>query len=416
MQNQESLAGSLDPVTRGERIESLDVLRGFAVMGILVMNIQAFAMPGAAYMNPTAYGDLSGANYWVWLTSHVLMDMKFMAIFSMLFGAGIVLMTSRRRAATGRSAGVHYRRMGWLVLFGLLHAYLLWYGDILFTYAMCGLLVYLMRRWRPTVLIILGALMLAIGSRIWIFFHWSMQFWPPNAVQEMESYWLPTGEVLASEIAAYQGSWIGQMGTRAEGAVVFQTFLLVGALLWRAGGLMLIGMALLKLHVFSAKRSSAFYWTLVAVGAFTGVPTVIYGAHRNIALDWDFRACFFLGQMPNYWGSLLVSLGWVGLIMLMCKHGVLRRLSRLLANAGQMAFTNYILQTVICTTIFYGHGFGLFGRVERTGQIIIVLVICMVELLWSSLWLRRFRFGPLEWVWRSLTYWKRPPLYRHRAR
>ena len=368
--NQEPLVGSLGPVTGDERIESLDVLRGFAVMGILVMNIQSFAMPDAAYLNPTAYGDLNGANYWVWFISHVLVDAKFMAIFSMLFGAGIVLMTSRRQAATGRSAGAHYRRMGWLVLFGLLHAYLLWHGDILFTYAICGLFVYLMRRRRPSVLIIVGALMLTIGSGLWIFFHWSMQFWSPENLHDIATFWLPTEKAMASEIAAYQGSWIGQMGPRAESAFFFQTFLLVAALLWRAGGLMLIGMALFKLHVFSARRSSAFYWTLVAVGTCMGVPIVIYGALRNVALDWDIRACFFLGQVPNYWGSLLVSLGWVGLIMLMCKHGVLRRVSRLLASAGQMALTNYIFQTLICTIVFYGHGFGMFGRVERIGQIL----------------------------------------------
>ena len=133
------------PVDAPERIAPLDTLRGFALLGILVMNIQSFSMISAAYNNPTAYGDLSGANWWVWLLGHLLADQKMYGIFSMLFGAGILLMTSRAEER-GSSLGLHYRRMMWLILFGLLHAHLLWPGDILYTYGMCGLLVYLFRR------------------------------------------------------------------------------------------------------------------------------------------------------------------------------------------------------------------------------------------------------------------------------
>ncbi len=140
---------SLGPVQGSERIQSLDVMRGVAVLGILVMNIQSFAMIGAAYMNPTAYGDLEGVNGWVWYLGHLFADMKFMTIFSMLFGAGVIVMTSRREAAGQSSAGVHYRRMVWLLVFGLAHAYLLWYGDILYTYALCGFVLYLFRKAPP---------------------------------------------------------------------------------------------------------------------------------------------------------------------------------------------------------------------------------------------------------------------------
>jgi uncharacterized protein len=114
----------------------------------------------------------------------------------------------------------------------------------------------------------------------------------------------------------------------------------------------------------------------------------------------------------NYWGSLLISLGWVGLIMLLCKHDLMRPITRSLAAVGQMAFTNYIMQTVLCTLIFYGHGLGLFGRVERVGQIAIVFGIFVLQMIVSPIWLRYFRFGPLEWLWRSLTYWKPQPMRR----
>src|SRR5712692_3063027 len=157
---------ALDAIPEPERIASLDVLRGLAVLGILVMNIQSFAMIEAAYSNPTAFGDLKGANYLVWLLSHVLADQKFMTIFAMLFGAGIVLMTGRREKAGLRTAAVHYRRMGALALFGILHAYVFWYGDILFSYALCGMLVYLLRRLRPWLQLVLGTLCVAGPSML----------------------------------------------------------------------------------------------------------------------------------------------------------------------------------------------------------------------------------------------------------
>ena len=153
-------AESAGPITARERIASLDVLRGVALLGILPMNIQAFSMISAAYINPTVYGDFHGANYWVWFLCHLLADEKFMTIFSMLFGAGIFLMTSHIEAAGRKSAVLHYRRMGWLILFGLLHAYLLWYGDILVNYGLRGLLAYGYRKATPRKLIIYGIVLL----------------------------------------------------------------------------------------------------------------------------------------------------------------------------------------------------------------------------------------------------------------
>jgi len=402
-------------ISQPERIGSIDVLRGFAVLGILLMNIQSFSMIGSAYINPTAYGDLTGANYAVWLASHLLADMKFMAIFSMLFGAGVVIMTSRREAATGRSAGVHYRRMGWLLLFGLLHGYLLWYGDILYTYALCGMFVYLFRKRGPLLLIIAGMLMVAIGSVIAIGGHLSMPHWDPEAIAELQQDWQPPPDRLESELSAYRSGWTGQMAHRADAAFFFQTFLFAIEFLWRAGGLMLVGMGLYKLGVFSAKLHTSTYMGMITAAVLVGLPIVFLGVRRNEANDWSLRETFFLGMQFNYWGSLLVSLGWIGLIMLLCKHGIAARHTRALAAVGQMAFTNYILQTVLCTLIFYGHGLGLFGSVPRIGQIAIVFTIFIVQLIVSPLWLQRFRFGPLEWLWRTLTYWQMQPMRRPQA-
>lgn len=406
------MEAKLTPVSEPQRIVSLDVLRGFALLGILVINIQSFSMIFSAYMNPTAYGDLTGANYWVWLLSHVLTDQKFMTIFSMLFGAGIVLLSSRVEARGQSATGVHYQRMFWLIVFGLLHAYLLWWGDILFLYGICGLVVYLFRKLSPRKLLVLGLLTIAVSSALFLFFGWSMQFWPPEALEELTQDWQPTLERTAEEVAIYQGGWLEQMNHRVPKSFEFETFVLLIWGFWRAGGLMLVGMGLYKVGVFTLKRSAGFYAALIMGALLVGIPTVSYGVHRNFTVGWDVHSSFFFGWQFNYWGSLIVSMGWIGLVMLACQYPPLARLTRPFAAVGQMAFTNYILQTVICTTIFYGHGFGLFGQVERTGQIAIVAAVWVFQLLVSPIWLRYFLFGPLEWLWRSLTYLQWQPFRR----
>jgi uncharacterized protein len=407
------MQSSAGPVTESERISSIDVLRGFAVLGILVMNIQSFAMPFSAYFNPTAYGDLTGANYWVWFFSHLLADQKFMTLFSLLFGAGVVLMTSRIEAQGYRPGPIHYRRTFWLLVLGLLHAYLIWYGDILVLYAVCGFVVYLMRRQPAGRLLIIGILVIAIGSGISLFFGWSMQFWPPEEIEKFTGdMWQPPEEELAAEVAAYRGGWLDQMSHRVKWALDFHSFVIWIWGIWRAGGLMLVGMALYKWGVFAARRSSAFYWKLAIVGLAAGIPTILYGIYRNQASNWDVRYSFFFGGQYNYWGSLLVSLAYIGLVMLACKSPALERVRRPLAAAGRMAFTCYLGETLICTTIFYGHGLGFFGSVDRVGQILITFTVYIFLLIFSMLWLRRFRYGPFEWVWRSLTYWKWEPMRR----
>ena len=405
-----------EPVKEKERIFSLDVLRGFALLGILLMNIQDFSMPSAAYFNPTAYGNLRGANYWVWLLSHVLADEKFMAIFSMLFGAGILLMTSRIETAGRSAVGLHYRRMGWLVLFGLLHAYLLWDGDILYDYGMCGLLVFLFRKRKPRTLLVLGLLSLAVTPALMFFFGWSVPYWPLDQLQAFrEGIWMPTPAMITQALATYRGGWLAQMNNRVPSARQLQTVYFLVWSFWRIFGLMLIGMALFKLGVFSGKRSPVLYWSMIAVAVVAGIPVILYGTHHDFATGWDFRNSFFFGMEYNYWASILVSFGWVGLLMLAAQTSSLNAMTSRLAAVGRMAFTNYIMQTLICTTIFYGHGFGFYGKVERVAQFGIVNAIWALQMVISPVWLRHFMFGPLEWLWRSLTYLEWEPFRRRQS-
>ncbi len=397
----------LIPTTESERIVLLDVLRGFALLGILLMNIQSFSMTGAAYFNPTSFGSLKGGDYWSWLLSHLLADQKFMTIFSMLFGAGVILMWQRAEHAGRRSGGLHYRRMIWVCVFGLAHAYLLWYGDVLFIYGVCGMLVYWFRRRTVRTLLILGLLSLAVSSGLYLMAGLSMQYWPPEAREGFASgIWSPPASKIDEEIAAYRGGWSAQMKVRVPAALSMHTQAFFFWALWRAGGLMLIGMGMYKLGIFSGHRSLRFYWVLVGAGILVGLPLVAYGVHRNFAEDWQ-PARFFLGSQYNYWGSLLISLAWIGLVVIAYRQGWFSHLMQRFAAVGRLAFSNYLLHTLICTTIFYGHGLGLFGDVSRTVQLLIVAGIWILQLGISPVWLRHFRYGPFEWIWRSLTYWER---------
>jgi uncharacterized protein len=400
----------IGPVGVGERIASIDVLRGFALLGILIMNIQSFSMIEAAYLNPTAYGDLSGLNRWVWTLSHIVANEKFISIFSMLFGAGIVLMTGRADAGGIGPGGLHTRRSIWLIVMGLLHAYLLWYGDILFTYGVCALIVFSRRKLSPRKLIIAGLIIFSVAFLLFMFFGISLRFWPEESKAESMQNWLPSEEAISAELAAYRGTWLEQMRARIPAAVALQTLVFLVLEGWRVCGLMLIGMALFKMGVFSAERSKRFYVAMVGIGYAVGLPLAITGVEKNFAAGWAFEYSMFLGSQFNYWGSLFVALGHVGVVMLACSSGLLGRLRRVLAALGRMALTNYLMQTVICITVFYGHGLGLFGYVERKHQVLIVFAVWAVQLFYSPIWLRYFKFGPAEWVWRSLTYGRRQPM------
>jgi len=401
------------PIRAKERITSIDTLRGFALLGILIMNVQAFAMVEAAYFNPSLHMDLTGINWWVWALSHALADSKFMAIFSMLFGAGIIVLTQRREAAGEPTWGLHARRNTWLLVFGMIHAYLIWYGDILVSYALSAFVVYWFRNFSVRSLLIIGTLFLAVAPALSLASSWSLQFAPEDVRLDVISDFVPTENEIAEEIAAYQGSWLDAHGARIATAAGLQLAAFPFFLFWRAAGLMLVGMALFKLGIFSAGRSATFYNRMIAVGLIVGLPLVTLSVIRNAAEAWEPLYSFLgPGMLYNYWGSLGIAAAYIGIVMRIAQSGVFPALQARLAAVGQTAFTNYIAQSVICTTLFYGFGLGLFGSVERWGQVLIVLAVWTLQLAIAPLWLRYYRFGPLEWAWRSLTYWSLQPMRR----
>jgi len=401
----------ISPVKITDRIVAIDVLRGFALLGILIMNIQGFSMPEAAYFLPTVYGDFDGVNRWVWIGSHIFADQKFMTIFSMLYGAGIILLTAKRDEREEKSAGLHYRRTFWLLVIGLAHAYLLWSGDILVTYAICAAVVFWFRKVRPTRQLIMGILVLLVSPLIMTGSYLSLAYAPPETAAQLLEQFSPSAEKIAEQLAAYRGGWAEQMTQRVPSSLETNTGALFFFLFWRASGLMLIGMALFKWGIFSAKRSPKFYTWMAILGFGIGLPLVIYGVIDNFAHNWDpLYSVLGPGTIPNYLGSPFVSLGYIAVIMRLVQTETFAGLQKRWAAVGRLALTNYLLQTILATLIFYGFGLGLFGSVARWQQLLIVFAIWLIQLAISPIWLRYFRFGPFEWLWRSLTYGRLQPM------
>ena len=389
------------------RIRSLDVLRGVAVLAMAVANVPLFASVTAARANPIVHGDLHGWNWWAWLSSDLLFDGRFTAIYGMTFGAGLVILAERYEQLGLAVTRLHLRRMAGLLLLGVLHAYLVWHGDFLVTLAISGAIAFLYYRWPARRLLALGIAVMAMGSLVGLEVAWRMPSWEPEKVAQVRDKWSPPPVVVAREIEAYRSGWLEQMSHRVPTAFDRQTAGFVSRPLWQMTGLMIVGMGLFKLGVFTAARSMAFYSALAAGGFGLGVPVVLYAIRAGFASGWSLRAYLVVDALANYWGGFLVGLGWVGVVMLLCKSA--GRLEAF-AAVGRLALTNYLLQSLLFTTIFYGHGLGLFARIDRAGQLAIAIGVAALELGTSVLWMRYFSIGPVEWAWRSLSLGRRLPV------
>jgi uncharacterized protein len=427
-----------EPVKAAERFFAVDVLRGFALLGILAMNIVDFGWPGAAYGNPLRGAGFEGTDRVVWFFNHLVFEAKMMTIFSMLFGAGLVLMDQRAASRKASIRGVYYRRVLWLLAIGLVHAYLIWSGDILVIYAECGLFLYLFRDLRPRTLIIVGISSLLLVVPILLVFTAGIDYMkaaaarvearekadesPDPADKKLADIWKknieehlsPTPEQQAkdwdTEMATYRGGYFGIVKHRAGQLIWVHTIVFLLGLGFTAGGRMLIGMGLMKLGVFSAARSRRFYLWMVGLGYGIGMPLMVFDAINLIRHGFSTEYMLHGGVFYNLFGSVVVVMGHVGLIMLIVQSGALGWLTRRLAAVGRMALSNYLTHSIVCTTLFYGYGFNLFGTINRTGLAAIVLTIWNFQLVVSPIWLRYFRFGPAEWLWRSLTYWRPQPM------
>jgi uncharacterized protein len=386
-----------------QRIVSLDLLRGIAVLGILWMNIQSFSAPLASYANPTAYGDYSGANFYAWVIANVFAELKFMTLFSILFGAGIVIFYNRASEKGVDAQALNTRRMQWLLVFGLIHGYLIWYGDILFIYAICGLIAVKFVTASTKRLLVSASLMLMVPVLLTYLLLLLIATDDPKLITELTQDWAPSQALLEQEISAFKGSWLDARLASIPNVITFQSagLFIYG---WRALAGMLIGIALLRIGFITASMHASRYKLVALITLPLGLSVSAWGVIENIAHDFSMQFSTGLGTLFNYVGSLATSIGYIALVMLLCQSQALVGLKSALSNVGKMAFTNYIMQSVICTFIFYGYGLNYFAELSRVECLAVVVSVWVIQLAYSSWWLSRFKQGPLEQFWRYLTY------------
>ena len=417
-----------------DRIEALDFVRGVALFGILLMNITAFGLP-EAYSNPTNAGGAEGADLWAWIVTQVGFEGTQRALFSMLFGASAILLISRLEAA-GRSdaADIYYRRNLWLIGFGLFNAFvLLWYGDILYAYGIVALFLFPFRKLAARHLLAIGAAGLLFatawsGYETWDMLDKHSSFVEASAAQA-------TGAALTEEQQGALAAWNEARGNyeadpqRIAESVEAHTdgygaaFAHVARInsYWQSWGMyryffdifsmVMIGMALFKLGVLTLERPTRLYLAMVALGYGIGVTVNV--VETRWIIDHQFSALAFAQANVSYdLGRLAMTVGHLGALLLFVRSGAFGWLRRSMAAVGRMAVTNYLTHSLVCGIIFIGMGY--YGQLERHQLYFVVFAIWAVQLVASPIWLRHFRFGPVEWLWRYLTYLKRPPM-RHTA-
>ena len=389
-----------------QRHAALDLARGIAVLAILVVNIWAFALPFSAYGNPSVYGDMTGANYWSWLLSFVLVQEKFITIFTMLFGAGVALFVDHARARGESAAVLHYRRMATLLVIGLLHAYGLWSGDILTAYAVLGMVLFLFLRCADRTLLLWALGLVGISVLLLVLFAVSLPKMPVADLAELSEFWQPPAAQIAEEIANYRSGWWQQMQTRVPTTLELQTMLLSFYSI-RLLAQMLLGVYLYRSGFLTGRWSASAYRWCALFGLGIGLAMAYRGAIGNVEAGFAFAHAMGFGQLWNNVGSLIAALGYLSLFVLWSLSPFASRARQLLEQAGRTGFTLYLGSTLICTTLFYGHGFGLFATFDRFALFVIVLAIWALLLLFAHLWLARFRQGPLETLSRYCTYGKR---------
>jgi uncharacterized protein len=404
-----------------DRIASLDTVRGIAVMGILAMNIVAFGMPFAAYMNPAAYGGAEGINLGSWLFNAVLIDGKMRGLFSILFGASTLLVIQKAEEAGRGGAGAHYRRMFFLLIFGLIHFYFIWFGDILSLYALCGLLLYAFRRKSPGALtgwaigflaasfILFSAMSLSAAMADDPSIPAEQREGMQEAKRQIELETGANSPKIAQDLEIYRGPYSGQVDLRVN-EMRFFPFISLLTFGWETMGLMLIGMALFKTGYLTGAWEPARYRKWAAWCFGLGIPGAAVLA--VVVMNSGFDAAIVFGSavawsMPF---DILLAIGWAALVILWVKRGGDSPLRDRVAAAGRMAFTNYLMTSILMTAIFYGWGIGLFGDLNRISLWIPVLAMWGLMLAWSKPWLERHHYGPLEWLWRSLSRGSLQPL------
>ena len=428
---------ALTPSKALDRIESIDVMRGIVLFGILLMNINGMALANA-YGDPTVSGGATGWDLYTWITTNMLFEGTMRALFSLLFGAGMFILLDRmeKKDAGIKAADIYFRRLMWLLVFGLIHAYfILWTGEILFTYAVMGFLVYSFRNMAPKKLIIIALVLFTVGT-VWNYVDYKSNVKLIENLEMVEQFKID-GKALTDELKGATKKWEEMQTERSPEAIAeyntnmqkdyfsvvaflapinlnFQRYYLFRYDVWDVLSMMLLGIAFFKMKILSAEKSYRFYGVMMLVGYGIGLSVNYYEV--QMIIDNNFSVLSFAKSNITYeLGRISVAMGHIGAIMLLCKLPVLALLKIALGAVGKMALTNYVMHSVFAMFLFTGAGFGLFGEFQRHELLYIVFLIWIFQLIASPLWLKYHYFGPLEWLWRNLSYNKRHTLKKKRS-
>jgi uncharacterized protein len=424
------------PVTERERIVTLDVLRGFALFGILMVNMPFFSLPFMQGIFDPSLAEGPVSEQAAFLFVKLFFEYKFVSLFSLLFGIGFAVQLSRARARGGPFVGIYLRRIGILFLIGLAHALLLWFGDILLFYSVIALALLLCRNLSPRTLIYLAAGALAVGLFLALLNHGAQQLSVHFAGEQMQQRYAEAQAALdegrrSSGIKAVSEAQFdpnnpiwqdGELRAFRDGpfadAMTFRLITYAFAVVhtifgfgWHILAMFLLGAAMMKAGFFRADRR---HWHRRLAMIALPIGLIFEAAHAaSYAMGgYGFSPGITLTLPLHEIGSVLLMLGYVGVICLIVSSGALKRLTDAIAAAGRMALTVYLSQTIIATGIMYWWGLGWFGSVNRVQMIGLTILIYIALVLLSVLWLRAFCFGPLEWLWRTLTYLKLQPIRR----
>ncbi|WP_158658106.1 DUF418 domain-containing protein [Agarilytica rhodophyticola] len=374
------------------------------------MNIQSFAMPYQAYFNPFAWGndgsDLFSVNGITYMLTHIFFDQKFMTIFSLLFGVSMALMMKSHNNKTikvsGKDVSSLYfllRRNLVLLFIGLIHAYLVWEGDILVSYALCAIFVVWFGNKSVKFLIFLGVFLFFIPVILSLFIGFSI----PEVVihSELQKDWVISQQELQEIIFTINGPWFGLFLYRINAAFEMQTWLFILYSFWRVSALMLWGMVIYKIGLFEGHVLKKY----IALGGFIlisiGITIVIFGVQQNHTHQWQAFYSTLFGTQFNYIGSALLGGGYILAFMLFVQY-LPSWLNYAIQCIGRTALSNYLLQSLICGFVFYGYGLGLFAKLDRLQILLIVPFVWLIQIITSALWLQYFHMGPVEWIWRVL--------------
>jgi len=372
-----------------ERNVTLDFIRGIAILGILLLNITAFGLPKAAYLNPAWYGDITASDAWTWALLDLFAQVKFLSLFAILFGAGLQMLLPRGKRWI-------QSRLTLLVLLGFIHGLFFWDGDILLAYGLVGLIAWRMVRDAQNVKTMFntGVVLYLIGIAVLLLLagisgSQPNRSWLPDAANvQYETWWRVSGSLGEA------------ISNRAD--MLSNALLALGAQYgWQLAGMMLTGAALMRSGWLKGQFSLRHYRRtgvlLIGLGLLINIPAII----AQWQLGWSYRWCAFLLQAPRELGAPLQAVGYAALAWGFWPQICGYKLVNAIACVGRMALTNYLLQTLICITLF--NRFGLFMQFDRLQLLAFVPAVWAVNILFSLFWLRRFRQGPLEWLWRQLT-------------